>query len=54
MDKVQKLSSNEELDYKSGKKIVIFEIFAAVTMKNGVFWDVTPSGSCANRRFGET
>jgi hypothetical protein len=21
-------------------------------MKNGVFWDVTPSGSCKNRRFG--
>jgi hypothetical protein len=24
------------------------------TMKNGVFWDVTPYGSCKNRRFGET
>jgi hypothetical protein len=22
----------------------------AVTMKNGVFWDVTPCGSCKNRR----
>jgi hypothetical protein len=22
------------------------------TMKNGVFWDVTPCGSCKNRRFG--
>jgi hypothetical protein len=22
-------------------------------MKNGVFWDVTPCGSCKNRRFGE-
>jgi hypothetical protein len=21
-------------------------------MKNGVFWDVTPRGSCKNRRFG--
>jgi hypothetical protein len=21
-------------------------------MKNGVFWDVTPCGSCNNRRFG--
>jgi hypothetical protein len=21
-------------------------------MKNGVFWDVTPGGSCKNRRFG--
>jgi hypothetical protein len=23
----------------------------AVTMKNGVIWDVTPCGSCKNRRF---
>jgi hypothetical protein len=29
-----------------------FEIFTAMTMKNGVFWDVTPCGSCKNRRFG--
>jgi hypothetical protein len=33
---------------------VRFEIFTAVTMKNGVFWDVTPCGSCKNRRFGGT
>jgi hypothetical protein len=26
----------------------------AVTMKNVVFWDVTPYGSCKNRRFGGT
>jgi hypothetical protein len=31
-----------------------FEVFTGVTMKNGVFWDVTPRGSCKNRRFGET
>jgi hypothetical protein len=30
------------------------EVFTAVTMKNGVFWDVTPCGSCTNRRFGGT
>jgi hypothetical protein len=30
-----------------------FEVFTAVTMKNGVFWDVTPCDSCNNRRFGE-
>jgi hypothetical protein len=24
------------------------------TLKNGVFWDVTPCGSCKNRRFGGT
>jgi hypothetical protein len=28
---------------------VRFEVFTAVTMKNGVFWDVTPCGSCKNR-----
>jgi hypothetical protein len=25
---------------------VRFEVFTAVTLKNGVFWDVTPCGSC--------
>jgi hypothetical protein len=34
--------------------VVRFEVFTAVTMKNGVFWDVTPCGSCKNRRFGGT
>jgi hypothetical protein len=29
---------------------VRFEVFMALTMKNGVFWDVTPCGSCKNRR----
>jgi hypothetical protein len=29
-----------------------FEVFTAVTMKNTVFWDVMPCGSCKNRRFG--
>jgi hypothetical protein len=33
---------------------VRFEVFTAVTMDNGVFWDVTPCGSCKNRRFGGT
>jgi hypothetical protein len=32
--------------------LVRFEVFTAVTMKNGVFWDVMPCGSCKNRRFG--
>jgi hypothetical protein len=31
-----------------------FEIFTAVTVKNVVFWDVTPCGSCKNRRFAGT
>jgi hypothetical protein len=29
-----------------------FEIFTEVTMKNSVFWDVTPWGSCKNRICG--
>jgi hypothetical protein len=33
---------------------VRFEVFTAVTMKNGVFWVVTTCGSCKNRRFGGT
>jgi hypothetical protein len=33
---------------------VRFEVFTTVTMKNGAFWDVTPCGSCKNRRFGGT
>jgi hypothetical protein len=31
-----------------------FEVFTAVTMKSAVVWDVTPCGSCKNRRFGGT
>jgi hypothetical protein len=27
-----------------------FEIFMEVTTKNAFFWDVTPCGSCKNRR----
>jgi hypothetical protein len=34
--------------------LVRFEVFPAVTMRNSVFWDVTPCGSCKNRRFGGT
>jgi hypothetical protein len=33
---------------------VRFEVFTAVTMKIGVFWDVMPCGSCKNQRFGGT
>jgi hypothetical protein len=33
---------------------VKFEVFTAVTTKNGVFWDVTPCAFCENRRFGGT
>jgi hypothetical protein len=31
-----------------------FEVFVAVTLKNGIFCYVTPRGSCKNRRFGGT
>jgi hypothetical protein len=34
--------------------LVRFEVFTAVAMKNDVFWDVTPCGSCKNRLFGWT
>jgi hypothetical protein len=34
--------------------LVRFEVSTAVTMKNGVFWDVTPCGYCEIRRFGGT
>jgi hypothetical protein len=33
---------------------VRFEVFTVVTMKNGVFWDVMPHGSCKSRRFKGT
>jgi hypothetical protein len=36
------------------KPYVRFEVFTAVIMKNGVFLDVTPCGSCKSRRFGGT
>jgi hypothetical protein len=29
-------------------------INVVLSVKNGVFWDVTPGGSCKNRRFGGT
>jgi hypothetical protein len=32
---------------------VRFDVSTAVTMKNGVFWDVVSCGSCKNRRFRE-
>jgi hypothetical protein len=48
----------DETDRRKTNKLpgfyVRFEVFTAVTTKNGVFWDVTPCGSCKNRRFGGT
>jgi hypothetical protein len=40
------------IPYDLGFSYVGFEVFSAVIMKNGVFWDVTPCGSCKNRRLG--
>jgi hypothetical protein len=40
--------------YTSTPPYIRFEVFMAVTMKNGVFGDVTPCGSCKNQRFGGT
>jgi hypothetical protein len=42
------------LTFQMPSVYVRFEVFTAVTMKNGVFWNVTPCGSCKNRRFGGT
>jgi hypothetical protein len=39
---------------KLSTTFVRFDVLTAVTMKNGVFWDVKPCGSCKNRRFGGT
>jgi hypothetical protein len=50
------LSLRHRLNMPSGSLyhvVVRFEVFTAVTMKNGVFWVVTPCGFCKNRRFGE-
>jgi hypothetical protein len=38
-----------DFNAKVGREDVRFEVFTAVTMKNGVFWVVTPCGSCKNR-----
>jgi hypothetical protein len=38
----------------NSRHYVRFEVFTAVTMKNGVSWDAKTCGSCKNRRFGGT
>jgi hypothetical protein len=42
------------LQSSAGKYYVRIEVFTAVTMKNAISWEVTPCGSCKNRRFGGT
>jgi hypothetical protein len=34
--------------------LVRFEVFTVLTIKNDVFWDVKPRGSCKDRSFGVT
>jgi hypothetical protein len=39
---------------ESSRCYVRFQVSTAVTMKNAVYWGVTPCGYCKNRRFGGT
>jgi hypothetical protein len=41
-------------DITNKEYVCKIEVFTAVTMSNGVVWDVKPCGSCKNRRFGGT
>jgi hypothetical protein len=43
------VSTTAKLPGQLGDYNVRFEVFTAVTMKNCVFWGVTPCGSCMNR-----
>jgi hypothetical protein len=41
--------SRKVMKSNTGKRqnfCVTFEVYTAVTVKNGTFWDVTPCGSC--------
>jgi hypothetical protein len=42
----------KRLWWENKESDVRFEVITEVTMKNAVFWDVTPCHSCKNRRFG--
>jgi hypothetical protein len=48
----KRLSNNPLAQVPSCGKFVRSEVLTAVTIKNAVFWDVTPYDSCKNRRFG--
>jgi hypothetical protein len=47
MDPLNEISQRET-------SVVSFEASTVVSMKNAIYWDVTPCGSCKNRRFRET
>jgi hypothetical protein len=49
-----KIQTEHLLNADLEHKYVRVEVFTVVTMKNGVFWDVMPPGSCKNRHFGGT
>jgi hypothetical protein len=51
---LNRYTSEGRVPEQNTANLVRFEIFTAVTMKNCVFWDVTPCASCNNRRFGGT
>jgi hypothetical protein len=55
-DHLTSIATNKQRKRKRNDnyKNVRFEVSTAVTMKNGVFWDVMLCGSCKNRRFGRT
>jgi hypothetical protein len=38
--------NNNNNNNNNNNVVVRFEVFTAVTLKNGVFWVVTPCGSC--------
>jgi hypothetical protein len=45
----QAILTTLNIEIQTDNFYVRFEVFTAVTMKNGVFWDVTPCGFCKNR-----
>jgi hypothetical protein len=45
---------SEELGTSFIRVTRIGELGTTLAVQNGVFWDVTPCGSCKNRRFGAT
>jgi hypothetical protein len=49
--KFKEISMSHNYFESSGKNFVRFEVFLAVTMKNAIFWDVTPCGSYKSRIF---
>jgi hypothetical protein len=53
-NKKRRNSTDKEGRYKLFLRFVRFYVFTAVTMKNAVFWDVTPRGSCKTLLFRGT